>query len=61
MSIIIIEHETDNNYNDMRAVKECLQECNQQLFILIKIRTILTAEIINDEACNIIAVDKKCL
>ncbi len=61
MNIIIIEHETDSNHSNVRAVKECLQECNQQSFILIKMRTILTAEVVNNKAYNIIAVDEKYL
>ena len=61
MSIIIIKHETDSNHSNVRAVKECLQECNQQSFILIKMRIILIAEVVNDKAYNIIVIDERHL
>ena len=61
MSIIIIKYEINSNHNDMRVIKKYLQKYNQQLFILIKMKIILTAEVINNKAYNIIIIDERCL
>jgi len=61
MNIIIIKHETNSNHNDVKTIKKCLQEYNQQSFILIKMKTILTTEIVNNKACDIIIIDEKYL